>query len=39
MRMDMGNRAEVIMDMRVAIAAEFKHAEAKYRELMKYALA
>jgi hypothetical protein len=38
MRMDLGNRAHVLMDARVAAVAEFKHVEERYNLLMKYAL-
>ncbi len=38
MRLDIGKRAHAIMDNRAASVAEYKHAEERYRKLMKYAL-
>ncbi len=36
--MDLGNRANILMDTRAAITAEFKAAEERYHALMKFAL-
>lgn len=38
MRMDLGNRAENIMDARVAVVDKHEPAEQRYNELKKYAL-
>jgi hypothetical protein len=38
MRMDLGGRAQTLMDMRVSQAAEYKFVKEQYEMLMKYAL-
>lgn len=38
MRMDLSNRANLLLDMRISQAAEFKHIKEHYDFLMKYAL-
>jgi len=36
--MDMGHRANILMDMRVSQAAEYKYVKDQYEMLMKYGL-